>query len=251
MLIRLTLYVFFLLLSPKIFADEAPSKFLLIAVNSTHNPPFEYIENGEIKGLHIDMVREVAKLLGYDVDFISLPRKRILRLMKHGAVDGVTFIGPAHMLDNSDLTWFHGGNGLSVSAARLLVRKDSSLRFRGKRSDLKGLTLAVLRGFRYGEGLLDNPDFEIFEADSVDQLKQLVKIGRVDAAVVLQSEWFEYKRNGSDDFKILNRPVANTWTWLGFSKAKYGEYFSFEFSEAMTEFLNTSEYQVLLKKYIR
>jgi hypothetical protein len=95
------------------------------------------------------------------------------------------------------------------------------------------------------------PNFNIFKADSVDQLKRLVRAGRVDAAVVLQSEWFDYKRNGSDEFKILNRPIANTLTWLGFSKLKYGEKFSFEFGEAMKAFQNTVEYIRLEKKYIQ
>jgi polar amino acid transport system substrate-binding protein len=233
-------------------AEKKPElKDLLIAVNSIHYPPYEYVENGVLKGLHIDMVRMVGKRKGFNVEFIQLPRARILKLMKNGGVDGVTFIGKSQALDNSDLTWFHGGNGLSVSAARLMVRKDSKLRFRGNRSDLDGLKLAVLRGFQYGEELLTEAKFEVFEADSVDQLKRLVKAGRVDAAVVLQSEWFEYKRNGSDDYKILQRPVSHTWTWLGFSKVKYGEYFSFEFGEAIKEFVNTSEYNQLLKEYIK
>jgi hypothetical protein len=131
----------------------AELKPLLIAVNSIEYPPYEYVEHEKLIGLHIEMVRMVAEIQGFSVKFVQLPRLRILKLMKNGEVDGVTFIGKSQAQFDSDLTWFHWGNGLSVSAARLLVLKDSKLRYRGKRSELDGLTLGVLRGFEYGEGL--------------------------------------------------------------------------------------------------
>lgn len=229
------------------FASE--SKKLIIAVNSMDYPPFEYTENKQIVGLHIDIVRAVALRKGLEVEFVQLPRKRASRMIQKGQIDGAIYIGESGTSNNSDLTWGHKGNGLSASAARLLVRKDSDLKYKGRSDDLAGLTIAVLRGFYYGEDLITQRKFKTFEADSVDQLKRLVLVGRADAAVVMQSEWFDYKRNGSEAFKILSLPIAKTWEWLGFSRIKHSEQFSLDFAKEMQSFLNSSEYYELVVKY--
>jgi polar amino acid transport system substrate-binding protein len=229
-------------------SHASEKKILLIAVSTVDFPPFEYFENDQLIGIHIEMITQVAKLKGYEVDFIRLPRERILSRMKAGTIDGVTMVG---LMDNEyDLSWFHGGNAMSVSAARLLVRKDSKIKYKGKKSDLEGLTIAVLRGFSYGDGFFEDIKFTPFPVDSLGQLKTLVRLGRVDASIVTQAEWFEYRKNGSDTFKILSRPMSNMWSYMGFSKAKFGEYFSYEFSKEMSNFLNTSEYAQIINKYI-
>ena len=224
-------------------------EMLLIAMQDVDFAPYQYFEDNEMRGIHIEMIQGVANQLNYDIEFVRLPWNRLVRVVESGKVDGLSYMG-SHQPDTGDFTWFHGGNALSVTASRLMVTKQSKLKFNGQLSEFDGKVIGVLRGFQYGGQVLENAKFEIIAADGVEHLKLLLDRGRIDAAIVMQSEWINYKKNGSDKYKILSRPVATIWVYLGFSKAKYGELFSHEFSIAMQEFLNTSEYQNIINKYI-
>lgn len=233
-----------------LIALPAAAEQLVIATMNQDFKPYEFEEQGEVRGVHIDTIRAVAKRLGYDeVVFVRMPWKRLVRSMEQGSVDGISYMGGFNR-ENNDLSWFHGGNALSVTAARLLVKKDSKLRFNGDESSLEGLTIGVLRGYQYGQNLLERANFNVFAADSIEQLKMMVVRGRIDAAIVSQSEWFDYRQNGSDEYKVLSRPVATIWVYIGFSKAKYGELFSYNFSQELKEFQNTAEYQAIIDRYV-
>lgn len=49
-------------------------------------PPYSFLENGELKGIYIDTVRESAKLMSskYEVTIVAVPWTRGLRIIKEG-----------------------------------------------------------------------------------------------------------------------------------------------------------------------
>lgn len=51
--------------------------------------PFTYSEKGVSKGLHIDIVKETCKRLGFKCQFMPLPWKRCLHYGKNGKMDAV------------------------------------------------------------------------------------------------------------------------------------------------------------------
>ncbi len=54
--------------------------------------PFSYVEDGIIKGMHVDIVKKALDDLGYGVDIKVLPSKRGVRYAKSGEIDGVISI---------------------------------------------------------------------------------------------------------------------------------------------------------------
>ncbi len=52
-------------------------------------PPYEYSENGEIKGLAVNVIREVFRRLDYKIEIISLPWARSLKLVERGQADAI------------------------------------------------------------------------------------------------------------------------------------------------------------------
>ena len=51
--------------------------------------PYIYQDNGQPRGMHYEISREVFKRLGLDVQWIFLPWKRCLAMAEQGLADGV------------------------------------------------------------------------------------------------------------------------------------------------------------------
>jgi len=69
---------------------EEPTKFTrkeIIVGTSSDFPPFSFLENNEIVGLDIDIIKEVAKRLGYGIKIIDTPFKTLLPAIQMGKID--------------------------------------------------------------------------------------------------------------------------------------------------------------------
>ncbi len=61
----------------------------VIKVGFVEYPPYEYVENEEIKGIGIDMMREAFKRVGYSEDtyeFVQYPWARLMEMTKIGSI---------------------------------------------------------------------------------------------------------------------------------------------------------------------
>ncbi|MFN4189449.1 MAG: basic amino acid ABC transporter substrate-binding protein [Pseudothermotoga sp.] len=52
-------------------------------------PPFEYIENGQFVGFDMDLMREVAKLAGFELKFVDMSFDSLIPALRAGQVDVV------------------------------------------------------------------------------------------------------------------------------------------------------------------
>lgn len=50
-------------------------------------PPFEYVENGEVTGFDIDLIKEIAKVKGFDVEVKDLSFDALIAALKTGNID--------------------------------------------------------------------------------------------------------------------------------------------------------------------
>jgi polar amino acid transport system substrate-binding protein len=51
-------------------------------------PPFSFIENGKLTGVAVDVVAEMAKRVGLQVEFKAYPWARLMESVKDGTIDG-------------------------------------------------------------------------------------------------------------------------------------------------------------------
>ncbi|MFZ6642987.1 substrate-binding periplasmic protein [Undibacterium sp. TC4M20W] len=56
---------------------------------SLHYPPYEYVEQGEVKGIAVDIVKEAFRLMGHQVSINIYPMRRSLEMVKNGEADGI------------------------------------------------------------------------------------------------------------------------------------------------------------------
>ncbi|MBF0102590.1 MAG: transporter substrate-binding domain-containing protein [Desulfobacterales bacterium] len=74
------------------------AKTLKFAIDDRNWYPFTYVDNEQAKGMHVEVVIEALKNLGYQFEINPLPRKRCIKSSEAGVVDGVISIAY-----NSDL----------------------------------------------------------------------------------------------------------------------------------------------------
>ena len=57
-------------------------------------PPFEYIENGQFVGFDMDLMREIAKIAGFELKFVDMSFDSLIPALRAGQIDE---IGRAHV----------------------------------------------------------------------------------------------------------------------------------------------------------
>ncbi|NDV19377.1 transporter substrate-binding domain-containing protein [Pseudodesulfovibrio sp. JC047] len=135
-------------------------------------PPLNYTENGEARGDVIDRVREAGRRLGVTPIFVKQPFVRAIQEVAFRGVDGILSVVKteerekylhyptlAHFFDGPAL-FAHVNSGVCVSSL----------------AETKGLNIGVIRGYRYGEGVLDSVAGNIhFVKDGETLYKMLVE----------------------------------------------------------------------------
>lgn len=89
------LQTFFLtsFITPIAFAEDCtlPTKETLKLCSTADWPPYEYTDNTtkQIKGSSVNMIKNIADKLNFDVNISSLPWERCLQMNKQGDMDGI------------------------------------------------------------------------------------------------------------------------------------------------------------------
>ena len=132
------LYIFSFLTS-SVAADMTELNF----AGDDHFPPYSYMENGVIKGIDCDVIREVAKRLNIKVNITLAPFKRILHLVKTGGIDGGFSM---FKTDERESFAYYTGTPIHKSTYHVFVNKKDIFPI-NKISDLYGKVLGKNLGF--------------------------------------------------------------------------------------------------------
>lgn len=146
------------------------------------NPPLVFVENGEVKGFYIDVLKAIAEEEGWELDYVYDSFPNLLDKLERGEIDLMVAI--AHVEERARIYKFSNETvftnwGEIVSTERL----DSIL-------DLAGMRIAGVKGDVYtkelkrlvGEFYIDCEIIEI-EGD-YKEVFDAVKTGKADAGIV-------------------------------------------------------------------
>lgn len=141
--------------------------------------PFSYEENGELKGIDIEILREVEKIAGYTFDIKLVPWNRLLELTKQGRIDGsFSLFYNEERAKYSIFTKIP----LHVSTFSLYTLKEKSEDF-NKMEDLKGKRIGVNSGFYISKNFEDHAKSKYFileESENIDKNIKLLVNNRID-----------------------------------------------------------------------
>lgn len=140
-------------------------------------PPYKIESKGTgPKGIDVDIMIEVFALAGREVNYKFYPWKRAVKLVEQGKVDGLC--GCSYHPDRNEHFLF--SDILGQLSQGVFLSDDANLRNFNSVADLKGLSVASVRGYAVHKELIEN-DIKAYEATNDNDLLTLLENGRVDA----------------------------------------------------------------------
>ncbi|WP_162938036.1 ABC transporter substrate-binding protein [Kiloniella sp. EL199] len=234
-------------------ADERSSlsgKYVF-AIGAEDYPPYEYIEDGELTGFHIELIQAIAEKNNLAITFERYPFKRAQQMLKTGKVDAFTYYG--WTAEREKDTRYLEGNILHRAKIVYVVQKSrvDEIVFNGDLELLRDYRIVTQAGFSYGYEF-DNADYlKKYAAPTLERLKDLLLAGRGDLGIVYLSDFYSAYKDTEilNKFTIIDPPVLERPMYIGFSKKAEKDNISTFFAKKMEEYKATEEYKTLYVKY--
>ena len=119
----------------------------VLQIATLNYPPYQYVENGQIKGFTADIVREIFKRMDQPIQIKRYPFQRAIHNIKNGKADIIfTFYYKKEREAFAD----YSKETLVDQTIALFVRNDSSIEFDGNLSKLNQYRFGLVR-FSYGK----------------------------------------------------------------------------------------------------
>lgn len=215
--------------------------------------PVEYVENGKLTGLHIDLIRAVADDLDLTVAFESLPWNRGVFDFKQGKYDAVSHFSRTE--EREKFAHFMKGNIISSAKTYpiILSSRRDEIAFDGTLTSLTGYLIAVGAGYRYGVPFDAASFLSKYEipTPTQDVLTKLLRLERVDVIIGSRRNLLqvhsEYEVN--DTYHVFEQPVASDDSYIAFSKVRNKLDLARKFATALSHYKSTQAYLDLLQYY--
>lgn len=141
--------------------------------------PYSFIENGRPAGIDVDLMRELSRRTGVELHVHLQPFKRVLEELRQGRLDAGMAV--LHSTEREAFLQYTGV--LRLSRYQLFVRRGQEFPFE-RAEDLRGRSVAVVRGFLVGDTLreeLSSARVRLESVASQEQTLRMLLAGRVDA----------------------------------------------------------------------
>lgn len=154
-------------------------------------PPFEYIENGQFVGFDMDLMREIAKIAGFELKFVDMSFDSLIPALRAGQIDvaaaAMTITEERKKVVDFSMPYWSADQSI-------IVKADSDL------------TITVLFGkFRIGVQTGTTGDLWCTENLVQKGLLPERNLKRYDTFILALSDLL----NGNIDAIVLDSPVAN------------------------------------------
>ncbi|MCK8060640.1 MULTISPECIES: ABC transporter substrate-binding protein [unclassified Fusibacter] len=231
--------------------DDVTSKKVINVVASTWEP-YEYEEDGEVKGIGQDVIKEAFERMGYEVKVQFVPFKRALELIELGQADVLTNVNKT--AERETFATFCNVSVLT-SQTNLFVLKNSRIEYSGDILAMKGYTIGINRGYTHGD-IFDQAvkDEFLTVEEAEDTEHNLLKLidKRIDILMEnkLSVQALAKKLGLQNDIKFLEPEyrTANLYTMFS-PKSSVIELID-EFDEKLIELREDGTLQKILDSYV-
>ena len=227
--------------------SDAENPVFRFNVSPNGYPPYLMHENNGRTGIMWDVVEEIAGRIGYRVEAVRVPRKRVDKLLLKGMFDGTSrakewtdnpedFIFTDPVVDIEEVIFFP---------------KDSSEEFQVI-EDLFSLTLITRLGYHYPEldSHFESGQIQRFDVSrDQDIFVYLLSSDELDAAVAdrLVGQWLLLEQGSRDKFRVSSSTLSQSGfrlmlrpDWQSFAKA---------FNQELASMRETGKLDTILSKY--
>lgn len=216
-------------------------------------PPYEYVEDDEIKGIAVEIVMEVFKRMDKPITLREVPWARALKDLEAGEIDGAIEV---FYTEERERYLDFSKEILLDEFISLFVLKDSDIGFGGDFSTLSEYTFGVRKGFSYGykfdeavkKGVIKNLVVQIYDSE---RLFNLLSTGRVDILIgdkyALPYQYSLTKER--QNIKRLKPDVQANPTYIVFSKKRKLKHIRDKFDLIIREMKSDGSYNRILKHW--
>ena len=226
-------------------AETAEGKTFVIGTDTTF-APFEFRQDGELVGIDMDLINEIAENQGFNVEVRSLGFDAALQALQSNQVDGV-IAGMSitderrQIFDFSD-PYFESGVQMAVAESNDEV---------GGYEDLEGKRVAVKTGTEgqtFAESIADDYGFEVIAFAQSAQMYDDVKSG---ASVAVFDDYpvLAYGIKSGNGLKTVTDKEAGSSYGFAVNKDANPELLA-AFNEGLAELQESGRYQEILDTYL-
>lgn len=214
--------------------------------------PYEFEENGEIKGISVDIVDEAFKRMGYKVTKRILPFSRAIEMLKSGEIDMIPDI--KNTAERQEIGVF-SKEPIVTTYTALFVKSDSTIEFNGDISALKQYKIGTIRDYTYSEEFDNAVKSKVIKVEEVDdKLQNINKIldNRIDIYIENRLVLLEALKstNNVDKLKELKPEINQTPVYGWFTKKKNLNEMINQFDKKLVEIKKDGTFERIYKSYI-
>lgn len=231
------------------FNPDNGKVILTVAIEEIGYFPYNYEENGEIKGFTIDILDYIEENSNYDFEFIILPWPRTLFLVEQGEVDLILTLFKNNKREKI-YNFIEPSYGYEVNQLFTLI--NSKLEYSGQLHQLISYSIGTKREFSYGETFDRANYLTKLPVLTEEVLLKLLLSERIDVAITNPYIFnrLTIKHQVSNEIKAIWPYVDKTPVYLGLTKNRSD---SLEIKQTfghLIEQLKASHYyHELLEKY--
>ncbi|QJB56349.1 transporter substrate-binding domain-containing protein [Pseudodesulfovibrio sp. zrk46] len=212
-------------------------------------PPYEFVEDGEVKGMNIEIIREAFSRMGIKPYFEPRPWKRALFQLLEGEI--LALSSGFQTKDREEFVAYPSGGGLGMEINCVIIPADSDLKITSL-DDLRGLRVGVVRSYVYGGGFDEIEGLNKIEAGSTHQLLRMLLKRRMDVAIGNKMV-FRYLALKREQESSLQFPleIAREPLHLMFSKAygPRGIQMARDFGVALEQMKKDGTFDAIVSRY--
>lgn len=229
---------------------QAASAEPIVLVTANY-PPFSYEEDGQQKGLAIELIKAAFQRMRQEVRIEFVPFARAVEMVKNGEADGVF---PFAVSDERKMFATFSSEKLLTDPGSLFVRADSTLTFDGDYAKLAPYTIGMQRGTNHGPAFMQALTTYGIKTDLAEnQEKNVLKLvsGRFDIAVGPRLVVLHAARQAGkqSEIKLLYSGISEGHAYLAVSKRRNREALIAEFDQAISKMRRDGSYDKILRAY--
>ena len=231
-------------------ANQASARTLELV--TLQYPPYEYAEEGEVKGFVVDIVTEVFRRMQQPIHISLLPWARSIQMIENGTADAIF---TAYKTPEREAFADYSKEILMPQIISLFVLKESTIQFDGDFSKLANYRFGAVRKVSYGRifdkavtnGLIQTPDMANTGEKNIDKLLterfDILVSNKYGALEILK------KKGLTEQVKELKPAVENVPSYIAFSKQRNLTQVRDEFDAVLAEMKRDGTYERIIANY--
>lgn len=229
------------------------TKTAALDVVTLQYPPYEYLEDGEVKGVAVEIVKEVFKRMKRPINISLYPWDKSLDMIKMGEADAIFSI---FKTPEREAFANYSHEVLIPQVIALFVTKDSHIVFDGDLTKLSKYTFGVVRTVSYGsifDDAVKNGVIQSIETSETgeENMKKLLQ-GRFD--VLISNRYgalvIVKRMNKTDRVRELAPAIQSVPSYIAFSKKRRLTSLRDEFDIILRNMKNDGTYDKIIRSYI-